>query len=187
MLSFMYFISGCAGSSLLHRIFSHGGEGASHRGGSSRGGAQAPGGAGFRSGGTWLSRCSSRALGHRLRSCGTRAQLLHGLWDLPGLGTEPMSPALAGRFLTSEPTGKPSLLTSLKNLANEGLKQHRRMKHHVTCAGSQIKTFIFLGGKKGKRGSITGSSFLKRSSHLESTSQAQNSRYHGHAQGSGAQ
>ena len=56
-----------------------------------------------------------------------------------------------------------------------------------TCAGSQTKTFIFLGGKKGKRGCIIGSSFLKRSSHLKSTSQAQNSRYHGLAQGSGVQ
>ena len=70
------------------------------------------------------SRRSSRAPQHRLGSRGPLAQLLHGTWDLPGLGIEPMSPALAGRFLTTEPTGKPSLLTSLQNLANEGLKQH---------------------------------------------------------------
>ena len=31
----------------------------------------------------WLSSCSSRALERRLGSCGTRAQLLHGIWDLP--------------------------------------------------------------------------------------------------------
>ena len=29
-----------------------------------------------------------------------------GMWDLPGPGTEPVSPALAGRFLTTGPPGK---------------------------------------------------------------------------------
>ena len=38
------------------------------------------------------------ALEHRLSSCGTWAQLLCGMWDLPGPGLEPMSPALASRF-----------------------------------------------------------------------------------------
>ena len=41
-------------------------------------------------------------------SCGSQAQLLRGIWDLPGPGLKPMSPALAGRFLTTVPTGKPS-------------------------------------------------------------------------------
>ena len=39
------------------------------------------------------------ALERRLSSCGTRAYLLAGLWDLPRPGIEPMSPALAGGFL----------------------------------------------------------------------------------------
>ena len=39
-------------------------------------------------------------------SCGTWAQLLRGMWDLPGSGLEPVSPALAGRFLTTAPPGK---------------------------------------------------------------------------------
>ena len=43
----------------------------------------------------------------RLSSCGSRAQLLRGMWDLPRLGLEPMSPALAGRISTNEPPGKP--------------------------------------------------------------------------------
>ena len=30
------------------------------------------------------------------------------MWDLPGAGREPVSPALAGGFLTTAPTGKPS-------------------------------------------------------------------------------
>ena len=45
----------------------------------------------------------------RLSSCGSRAQLLRGMWDLPRPGLEPMSPALAGRFSTTVPPGKPCL------------------------------------------------------------------------------
>ena len=43
----------------------------------------------------------------RLSSCGSRAQLFHGMWDLPRPGLEPVSPALAGRFSTNAPPGKP--------------------------------------------------------------------------------
>ena len=42
-----------------------------------------------------------------LCSCGAWASLLHGTWDLPGSGIEPVSPALAGGFFTTEPPGKP--------------------------------------------------------------------------------
>ena len=53
-----------------------------------------------------LSSCGSRALERRLSSCGAWAELLHGMWDLPGPGIEPVSPALAGGFLTTVPPGK---------------------------------------------------------------------------------
>ena len=43
----------------------------------------------------------------RLSSCGSRAQLLRGMWDLPRPGLEPVSPALAGRFSTTAPPRKP--------------------------------------------------------------------------------
>ena len=43
----------------------------------------------------------------RLSSCGSRAQLLCGMWGLPRPGPEPMSPALAGRLSTTVPPGKP--------------------------------------------------------------------------------
>ena len=46
----------------------------------------------------------------RLSSCGSRAQLLRGMWDLPRSGLEPVSPALAGRLSTTAPPGKPSLI-----------------------------------------------------------------------------
>ena len=44
----------------------------------------------------------------RLGSCGSRAQLLHSMWDLPRPGLEPVSPALAGRLSTTAPPGKPN-------------------------------------------------------------------------------
>ena len=61
-----------------------------------------------------LSSCGARALQRRLSSCGARASLLRGMWDLPGPGLEPVSPALAGGFLTTTPRGK-----SLKRVLNQ--------------------------------------------------------------------
>ena len=43
----------------------------------------------------------------RLSNCGSRAQSLHGTWDLPRPGLEPAFPALAGRLSTTAPPGKP--------------------------------------------------------------------------------
>ena len=45
----------------------------------------------------------------RLSNCGSRAQLLRSMWDLPRPGLEPVSPALAGRLSTTAPPGKPHL------------------------------------------------------------------------------
>ena len=54
-----------------------------------------------------LSCCGAQAPERRLSSCGSRAQMLRGMWDLPRPGLEPVSPALAGRFSTAAPPGKP--------------------------------------------------------------------------------
>ena len=43
----------------------------------------------------------------RLSNCGSRVQPLRGTWDLPRPELEPLSPALAGRFSTTAPPGKP--------------------------------------------------------------------------------
>ena len=43
----------------------------------------------------------------RLSNCGSRAQLLCGIWDPPRPGLELVSPALAGRLSTAAPPGKP--------------------------------------------------------------------------------
>ena len=55
---------------------------------------------------------ASPAVEHRLQtrrpsSRGPRAQSLRGMWDPPRPGLEPASPALAGRFSTTAPPGKP--------------------------------------------------------------------------------
>ena len=86
----------------------HCGARASHCGGFSCCGARALG--------TWasvvvahgLQRAGSVAVAHRLSSCGTWAQLLCGMWNLPRPGFEPVSPALAGGFLTAAPPRKPT-------------------------------------------------------------------------------
>ena len=52
-----------------------------------------------------FSSCGLRAPEHSLSSCGLVAPR-HGMWDLPRPGTEPMSSALAGGFLTTVPPGK---------------------------------------------------------------------------------
>ena len=53
-----------------------------------------------------LSSCGLRALERRLSSFGTWAQLLRSMQDLPRPGIKPVSPALAGGFLTTAPPGK---------------------------------------------------------------------------------
>ena len=101
---FLIYLStfGYTRSSLLQGLPSHCSAQASHCGGFSCG-AWALGQEGF-------SNCGSHALEHRLNSCGTWAYLLHGVWDLPGPGIKPVSPALVGRFLSSVPPGKSLLL-----------------------------------------------------------------------------
>ena len=76
--------------------------------------------------GTWasvvaaskLSNFSSQALEHRLSSCGSGAQLPHSMWDLPGPEIEPVSPALADGFFTTEPPWKPTSSNFLNSVFN---------------------------------------------------------------------
>ena len=109
--AFLKFTFSCAGSALLHGLFSRREE----QGLLSSCSVRASHCVGF-SCGAWdlgartyviaahgLSNCSSQALENRLSSCGTWAQLLLSMCDLPGSGIEPVSPALAGRFFTSKP------------------------------------------------------------------------------------
>ena len=54
-----------------------------------------------------FSGCGCRAPEHRLSGWGAGALVPLGVWDLPGSGIEPVFPALAGEFFTTEPSGKP--------------------------------------------------------------------------------
>ena len=54
-----------------------------------------------------------------LSNRGTRPWLLRGTLDLPGPGINPVSPALAGRFLTTTQPGKP-----LFSFLNEVRREH---------------------------------------------------------------
>ena len=77
----------------------------------------------------------------RLRSCGSRAQLLRGMWDPPRPGLEPVSPALAGRFSTTAPPGKSQIRFS-------------HWKNHPNIRGKdEVKVGVRWGelGRKGRR------------------------------------
>ena len=70
---------------------------------------------------TGFSCCGAQVLEHGLNSCGTWAWLLHGTWDLPGPGIEPVSPALAGRVFTTEPPGKPLSSKEFDNILSTSI------------------------------------------------------------------
>ena len=93
---FILFIFGCVGSSFRARAFSSCG-----KWGPLLIAVRGP-----------LTIAATPVAGHRLQmrrlsSCGSWAQLLRGMWDPPRPGLEPVSPALAGRFSTTAPPGKP--------------------------------------------------------------------------------
>ena len=67
----------------------------------------------------------------RLSNCGSWAQLLRGMWDLPRPGLQPVSPALAGRFSTTAPPGKPGMTL-------------------FVCLGSNLQTNAFLTNREVK-------------------------------------
>ena len=72
----------------------------------------------------------------RLSNCGSRAQLLCGTWDLPRPGLEPVSPALAGRFSTTVPPGKPGIY-----FLNLCMCECVHVAH-IECTGKNVK-FIY--------------------------------------------
>ena len=55
-----------------------------------------------------LSTCGSRALEHRPSSCGSQAYFFLSMWNLPRSEIEPVTPALAGGFFTTELPPKPT-------------------------------------------------------------------------------
>ena len=72
----------------------------------------------------------------RLSSCGLRAQLLCGMWDPPRPGLEPVSPALAGRFSTTAPPGKP------QTFFHSGRSPRTKKIRHFIWNFLKIKVFL---------------------------------------------
>ena len=73
----------------------------------------------------------------RLSNCGSRAQLLRGMWDLPRPGLVPVSPALAGRFSTTAPPGKPHHF--LSNVPSQNFSDWRLCSRPPSAFTSHIK------------------------------------------------
>ena len=67
-------------------------------------------------------------------------KLLCGMWDLPGAGVEPVSPALAGRFLTTASPGKSLIYPFNYALIQRG--NHSEYNLAYSCQ-SFFNTYIF--------------------------------------------
>ena len=81
----------------------------------------------------------------RLSSCGSRASLLHGMWDPPRPGLEPVSPALAGRFSTTAPPGKPHFFFFLnENMCMVHWGKLKGTWGHLYGARRHVFLFLFL-------------------------------------------
>ena len=84
----------------------------------------------------------------RLGNCSSRAQLLCGMWDLPRPGLEPVSPALAGRFSTTVPPGKPYSEFLIKNFLSVWISYFTYQKKYFVlkyCLEVQcVKTFNII-------------------------------------------
>ena len=80
----------------------------------------------------------------RLSSCGSRAQLLRGMRDLPRPGLEPVCPALAGRFSTTAPPGKPLSGTFISQVSDSRLPSCLMFSVSLSfCFHSDYTDFIF--------------------------------------------
>ena len=94
-----------------------------------------------------------------LSNCGSRALLLRGMLYPPRPGLEPVSPALAGRFSTTAPPGKPQRRSFVEQfvmlfhgaisklpLANKVRRERRQMAD----ARSTQPVCLSLGGNRGQ-------------------------------------
>ena len=82
----------------------------------------------------------------RLSSCGSWTQLLRGMWDLPRPELEPVSPALAGRFSTTAPPGKPVCVVLSHQVYGNCLQQQQEMNtpNDLVLETTWIVLFNFL-------------------------------------------
>ena len=65
-----------------------------------------------------LSSCGLWALERRLSSCGAQASLLRSMWDLPGLGLEPVSLSIGRQILNYCATREVQTFSSCKDISH---------------------------------------------------------------------
>ena len=70
----------------------------------------------------------------------------HGMWDLPGPGFEPVCPALAGGFSTTDPAGKSLILFYVVLLL---LVRGQRLTFPVLCPNPFLCTSLILLDHRG--------------------------------------
>ena len=89
--------------------------------------------------------CSMVSRARGLSSCSAWVQLPRGMWSLSGAGTEPVAPALAGRFLTTRPLGKSLDLTFKEDSENEdhGIQSHHFMANRWGNSGNSVRLYFF--------------------------------------------
>ena len=69
-----------------------------------------------------------------------------GMWNLPGLGIEPMSPVFAGRFLTTGPPEKfLRIVFTFSNDQKKFLKEHYFVTHDSSIQSSVSVKYSFIG------------------------------------------
>ena len=75
------------------------------------------------------------------------------MWNLPGLRIEPVSPALAGGFLTTAPPGKSLSVTFLTSFPNKGLGTLReriiKKQEELKDLGLEARTRVIILGVLG--------------------------------------
>ena len=126
------FIFGCVGSSLLHVGFLQ----LRRVRPTVSCGARASHCSGFSCCGAWaLGARASVVVACGLSSCGARVQLLRGMWNFPGPGFEPVSPPLAGGFLTTAPPGKSgvSILNNIKKVFSHFFFTTLKYNNYANC------------------------------------------------------
>ena len=87
-----------------------------------------------------LQRMGSRC--ERFSSCGTRASWLCGMEDLPRPGIQPLSPALAGGLLTTEPPGKSMIIFNSISLLSPNF--FSLMIKCMAILSSSLKRYIMI-------------------------------------------
>ena len=99
--------------------------------------------------------CSgAQALGHRgFSSWGTGASLPRGLWSLPRPEMEPMSPALAGGFLTTRPPVKSCTCNfnqywwpALKKVCNDSYSHYQCIQCLSPCIFTGFRNYHSFPG-----------------------------------------